>query len=218
MWFQSTPPHGRRHKNWRQLVHLDLDVSIHASAREATGRRRTCKSLHKVSIHASAREATTTSKSFGCAIRVSIHASAREATVLLPSIFTAPFGFNPRLRTGGDRSAGICDCHEKGFNPRLRTGGDRSEGSRPGHLRVSIHASAREATEHTGVSVRILTEVSIHASAREATRVPCRYCHNRISFNPRLRTGGDLKKHGKKCAGSCFNPRLRTGGDPITSK
>ncbi len=56
------------------------------------------------------------------------------------------------------------------FNPRLRTGGD--EGHR-GKIHqtsvVSIHASAREATNvaQKGVTKDV---VSIHASAREATQ------------------------------------------------
>ena len=60
--------------------------------------------------------------------------------------------------------------------------------------------------------------VSIHASAREAT------FNGELSgvfakgFNPRLRTGGDLKALLLVGLMVCFNPRLRTGGDTQKSK
>ena len=77
--------------------------------------------------------------------------------------------FNPRLRTGGDwkvsrRSRQVL-CS---FNPRLRTGGDPARGVESRGQKVSIHASAREATFYRQTS---------------AGTAPC--------FNPRLRTGGD---------------------------
>ena len=57
---------------------------------------------------------------------------------------------------------------------------------------VSIHASAKEATEN--IQMRgVQLEVSIHASAKEATE--CRMSGNtHICFNPRLREGGDSSK------------------------
>jgi len=54
------------------------------------------------------------------------------------------------------------------FYPRLREGGDKEAGSGNGAIRVSTHASAREAT----INLKDLTyplHVSTHASAREAT-------------------------------------------------
>ena len=61
---------------------VKLDVSIHASAREATGRlRKMGPPVYPVSIHASAREATIPVKRDAFKQWVSIHASAREATV-----------------------------------------------------------------------------------------------------------------------------------------
>jgi len=78
--FQSTPPRGRR--LWVRAPHSLLkEVSIHASAREATpdmGERR--QQPNAVSIHASAREATR----WSCPP---------------PSLAAS---FNPRLRAGGD--------------------------------------------------------------------------------------------------------------------
>jgi len=58
--FQSTPPRGRRLRG-RDLDGECFHVSIHASAREATGIRWRLGIYHDVSIHASAREATKSS-------------------------------------------------------------------------------------------------------------------------------------------------------------
>ena len=58
-----------------------MDVSIHASAREATAEHDRRGGFIAVSIHASAREATALiAQELGYA-NVSIHASAREATM-----------------------------------------------------------------------------------------------------------------------------------------
>ena len=125
-------------------------------------------------------------------LKVSIHASAREATATIPRPPARFRRFNPRLRTGGDlcaRACTGCPCGfqstpphgrrpvnlraqrriSRSFNPRLRTGGDASRTALCGRITlVSIHASAREATEgDTGAVER--GGVSIHASAREAT-------------------------------------------------
>ena len=54
------------------------------------------------------------------------------------------------------------------FNPRLREGGDNNDGETDNTPVISIHASAREATEPS-----------------ELTSTPVSY------FNPRLREGGD---------------------------
>ena len=176
---------------------MEIVVSIHASAREATKSLDCDVEVRDVSIHASAREATFYScfwifnfdrfqstpphgrrhiSSYCCLVNclVSIHASAREAT---PG--------NLRMEGGRDT--------------------------------VSIHASAREATRVAGLIGEDLgkfqstpphgrrlkqdpwrmyrMEVSIHASAREATFKR----HNSLAwflgFNPRLRTGGDMPTH-----------------------
>ena len=123
--------------------------------------------------------------------------------------------FNPRLRTGGDRTFRPIDLRnrlfqstpphgrrplfpdenqpqqkfqstpphgrrlppplpvlrkEKSFNPRLRTGGD-----------LALFASVE----------RPMGRVSIHASAREATIGQRLVRSGPARFNPRLRTGGD---------------------------
>ena len=103
--FQSTPPRGRRLEDDSSF--WGSDVSIHASAREATrldttfvsrrtfqstpprGRRQAAHLLigdHlSVSIHASAREATNAGAYTSSVLTVSIHASAREATFCGPN-------------------------------------------------------------------------------------------------------------------------------------
>src|SRR3546814_19400923 len=77
------------------------------------------------------------------------------------------------------------------FDPRLRAGGDhRGRGEKPVQ-RVSIHASAQEATIATA-AVAILDNVSIHASAQEATSCLVVTPQSRSGFDPRLRAVGDL--------------------------
>ncbi len=55
-----------------------------------------------VSIHASAREATILKKRNNVIPNVSIHASAREATGFAAKAQIINRSFNPRLREGGD--------------------------------------------------------------------------------------------------------------------
>ena len=78
-------------------------------------------------------------------IPISIHASAREAT-----IFRCPTPghnhFNPRLREGGDAEKLLQGQSAFDFNPRLREGGDKMVERTISLHRISIHASAREAT------------------------------------------------------------------------
>gem|GEM_PF-245309 len=252
--FQSTPPCGRRRRSPGKRER-PREVSIHASVREATSaidptpsspsfnpRLRAGGDLGtggpcapgEVSIHASVREATLAQILSGLVFGVSIHASVREATTR-------------------------CCCRQTwcwSFNPRLRAGGDEEDAHRVPGQGVSIHASVREATRDDWIEAREGV-VSIHASVREATvgfgidasnawfqsTPPCgRRPHNRynhihvVSFNPRLRAGGDradgepwMSHHqfqstppcgrrpptrssprDRRC---CFNPRLRAGGD-----
>ena len=77
-----------------------------------------------VSIHASAREATFRGRVIITALVVSIHASAREATPDSIAHYQILPSFNPRLRTGGDTENFIFTTKYTCFNPRLRTGGD----------------------------------------------------------------------------------------------
>ena len=55
------------------------------------------------------------------------------------------------------------------FNPRLREGGDDYYILRPDGLKISIHASEKEATLDGVCVVTVGTTISIHASEKEAT-------------------------------------------------
>src|SRR3546814_18452552 len=81
--------------------------------------------------------------------------------------FTAS-GFDPRLRAGGDSTGRRASTHWRSFDPRLRAGGDVLQFVSDDPARVSIHASAQEATLYGREKNRRLV-VSIHASAQEAT-------------------------------------------------
>ena len=145
---------------------------------------------------------------------VSIHASAREATSTGAGSELLGGSFNPRLRAGGDTVCAEAGQPPRRFNPRLRAGGDRGcllkSKSMP---RVSIHASAREATPAASMTPQGEQFQSTPPRGRRHSASPsaCR----RSCFNPRLRAGGDLKaRQGTAAKVGCFNPRLRAGGDP----
>ena len=129
---------------------------------------------------------------------------------------------------------------ENGFQstpPRGRRRDWRSPGAVPGP--VSIHASAREATDEPPEAGIARLRVSIHASAREATAGATSSATSASCFNPRLRAGGDPGRRAEPgrrswmfqstpprgrrpdssarplCPRRGFNPRLRAGGDPL---
>ena len=91
-------------------------------------------------------------------------------------------------------------------------GGDVHSKSTRMREMVSIHASAWEATTFPGGGYCNL-EVSIHASAWEATSLAVHRSLGACRFNPRLRMGGDAKRHIAQLPKHGFNPRLRMGGD-----
>ena len=122
--FQSTPPHGRR-----LAGHLLEIPDLLFQSTPPHGRRRPCPAFgaplqFEVSIHASAWEATSTSARFfrlsSFNPRLRMGGDHRKRPTNDPII-----SFNPRLRMGGDlqrsKSIGIA----RRFNPRLRMGGDR---------------------------------------------------------------------------------------------
>ena len=102
---------------------------------------------------------------------------------------TAIFDFNPRLREGGDYDVTRYGADPTDFNPRLREGGDGYNINANDCKFISIHASAREATD--GKSHR----------------------NDYGNFNPRLREGGDKPLAADRRDLKYFNPRLREGGD-----
>ncbi len=152
----------------------NAQVSIHASAREATRPCHRLDHLHGVSIHASAWEATASPLSCPASLkrfqstpphgrRPFSHASSRTRRVFQS---TPPHGRRPDTARTPLRYAG--------FNPRLRTGGDLPLAS------SSLLASMFQSTPPHGrrplraVRCSPAPAVSIHASAREATHTPAR--------------------------------------------
>ena len=125
--FQSTPPRGRR-PAFPFFEAAVRDISIHASAREATAHFPVVPScLQLISIHASAREATPTGYVVLSVHNISIHASAREATLIICVIrFFIIFQSTPPR---GRRQCSKPGKHKivRYFNPRLREGGDKKE-------------------------------------------------------------------------------------------
>ena len=130
----------------------------------------------------------------GCIYRhfkgISIHASAKEATTVSSFSGVTEY-FNPRLREGGDKEYHRNNGGKKNFNPRLREGGDGIQRhNRLEESKISIHASAKEATT--------TTSVTIYNSPLFQSTPPRRRRRQGVSrirpikdFNPRLREGGD---------------------------
>ena len=98
--------------------------------------------------------------------------------------------FNPRLREGGDHPNTAPEATTENFNPRLREGGDDIYHAPSCCKKISIHASAKEATLFIDVIhalhvfqstpprrrrqchaflAPLSRAISIHASAKEAT-------------------------------------------------
>ena len=77
-----------------------------------------------ISIHASAKEATNVATAKGSNTDISIHASAKEATSRPYKNVRSRQHFNPRLREGGDALKLQPPLVAMNFNPRLREGGD----------------------------------------------------------------------------------------------
>ena len=106
----------------------------------------------------------------------------------------------------------VVDIVDNHFNPRLREGGDFSSLSSVDGETISIHASAKEATESNQIAAAYIN-ISIHASAKEATNLKIG-TDGKFEFQstpprrrrPRLIDDGYLLF-------SNFNPRLREGGD-----
>ena len=125
------------------------------------------------------------------------------------------------------------------FNPRLREGGDRLLRPILTQIQISIHASAKEATNSNHFALKLdnyfnprLREggdyhvlwqdtheaISIHASAKEATKMLDKVIGDRFGFQStpprRRRPYGFDNKQGEMD----FNPRLREGGDTISCR
>ena len=211
-------------------------VSIHASAREATPAPSCQNAGEQVSIHASAREATLVQIAAVPQPVVSIHASAREATLQILGKQSRHSRFNPRLRAGGDNAIPGHKIPVSSFNPRLRAGGDYQHmpGTRPNSLFQStpprgrrrppaparILLAAFQSTPPRGRRLVIWLSHGPPLGSFQSTpprgRRPIRASsphsgqHVSIHASAREATAGfpDAPAHNP-----CFNPRLRAGGD-----
>ncbi len=154
--------------------------------------------IHNVSIHASAREATR-SHSMARLPGSCFNPRLREGGDPWPrTVQHYILLFQSTPPRGRRRGIGPKRHLRPSFNPRLREGGDMtSSPSASVCMPVSIHASAREAT-FSLTYVPTIKDVSIHASAREATAPARSTVRRNKGFNPRLREGGDnLPKSGE---------------------
>ncbi len=121
--FQSTPPRGRRHIK----VSRNKDDDVFQST-PPRGRRRVnncfSRSSQNISIHASAREATIRTEN-DFLEHIYFNPRLREGgDFLLPRRSSRTSHFNPRLREGGDIPYHGAIQQPNYFNPRLREGGD----------------------------------------------------------------------------------------------
>ena len=150
--------------------------------------------------------------------------------------FPKLFCFNPRTRTGCDKSSnsspGVVLMFQSTHPHGVRRGKSRAKARASP---VSIHAPARGATKFIYDSYACI-DVSIHAPARGATKYAGLLGHQTLRFNPRTRTGCDeaadspgtgtmlfqsTHPHGvrqmtwliKTVQCMRFNPRTRTGCD-----
>ena len=142
--FQSTPPRGRRPQNGDVHRH-GFQVSIHASAWEATHRR-----MREILLQ----EFQST--------------PPRGRRPSLSSTSSTHLRFQSTPPRGRRLPPLLVDTGIAGFNPRLRVGGDLFVLQRRWPHAVSIHASAWEATSRV-FNAKWRIDVSIHASAWEAT-------------------------------------------------
>ena len=167
--FQSTPPRRRRlcSFSYNTLSHF---ISIHASAKEATNLMPCSRTSNSISIHASAKEATL----------YHLYLSQQSEFQSTP----------PRRRRQFSDVSSICFIVFQSTPPRRRR---QVRGQFPVlTFRISIHASAKEATltyhmiillnqfQSTPPRRRRLCSpsfsffpkfISIHASAKEATSI-----------------------------------------------
>ena len=143
---------------------------------------------YDISIHASAREATRHTPVLLSLLPISIHASAREATLPNFKTMLINFDFNPRLREGGDvlaRCKHISPAQISIHASAREATQIAGQAQHPPY--ISIHASAREATTLAAARLNFCC-ISIHASAREATEpYTNRYDRKRISIHASAR-------------------------------
>ena len=166
--FQSTHPHGVRHRN-KPINYMVGTVSIHAPTWGATLGCASAVLCRKVSIHAPTWGATILSLFMLLVLLVSIHAPTWGATLGDYYDFVEITSFNPRTHMG-------CDSLRLG----RRKGGLEFQSTHPHGVRlshrhmftaqigVSIHAPTWGATPSSYKVLNVI-RVSIHAPTWGAT-------------------------------------------------
>ncbi len=233
--FQSTPPRERRQAATGQGEVADSDVSIHASAREATlFSRQTNRWEESFNPRLRARgddgfvDTAATMAKFQST-------PPRERRPSRPLISTRKERFQstpPRERRLWFLR--LRPAHQICFNPRLRARGDQIGETGGGVERVSIHASAREATaQATGLHHGVEFQSTPPRERRRIGSVLGRQVSMFQSTPPRERRragiSGDLngsvvsihasareataRSIADWATGTSFNPRLRARGD-----
>ena len=99
---------------------------------------------------------------------VSIHASVKDATLLHKSRYHSSKSFNPRICKRCDKDSRDPKYIFESFNPRIRKRCDILSSEQQTKLKVSIHASVKDATKGLE-SYQYVFCVSIHASVKDAT-------------------------------------------------
>jgi len=189
MQFRSTPPRGRRRAAVDRLAQAGLFRSTPPRGRRPTRPRRSM--TRQVSIHASAREATADAAGSFAAYQFRSTPPRGRRQGLQQGMRRRSASFDPRLREGGD-AAGQSDADRtlqfRSTPPR----GRRQQVQRMLQAEKRFRSTPpRGRRLPAGSDRKALRLVSIHASAREATGVLGIWSIPRRRFDPRLREGGD---------------------------
>ena len=211
-----------------------LEISIHASARDATirsnrrKRRWRFQSTHPQGMRREVRDDKATAGHFNPRIRKGCDGLRRICCRRSRFQSTHPQGMRlPRLclflsrfrisihasaRDATDPLQRQIDMLQI-FQSTHPQGMRRSDRQRiQMAMDISIHASARDATGSSAI-IWSRHRISIHASARDATRVCRRPLMTTKDFNPRIRKGCDLRQALLLSGKGNFNPRIRKGCD-----
>ena len=126
--------------------YFQIDVSIHASVKDATKKTYNRFITNDVSIHASVKDATLTKFRRIFKRAVSIHASVKDATITVLCGYQITISFNPRICKRCDFRLQLLRLVTQRFNPRICKRCDYLLHLFHLYEKVSIHASVKDAT------------------------------------------------------------------------
>ena len=187
--FQSTPPRGRR----RLCAKSELPaICFNPRLREGGDDDAPIDlSLRVVSIHASAREATPRHAT-PPSICLFQSTPPRGRRLYIGGFFNSINGFQSTPPRGRRLRDGIAPIFIHVFQSTPPRGRRLSSGYRlPTHSK--FQSTPPRGRRHGHVANAYSGYVSIHASAREATCATAIVLPCALSFNPRLREGGDIR-------------------------